>query len=122
MDLINHSNYPLQYLEQIENGEVVVSRKIRIAYEYFVNHLPNDDSKWEYRDDLAIHAIDFIENYCVTSKGKAAPLILEMFQKAALSLMFGWVEKGSSIRKHRINHFIVARKNGKDLPPNIAMC
>lgn len=113
MDSKNHSNYPKQYLEQIENGEVVVSRKIRIAYEYFVNHLENDDSKWEYRDDLALHVIDFIENYCVTSKGQAKPLILEMFQKAAISLMFGWVEKGTAIRKHKISHFIVARKNGK---------
>lgn len=109
----NHSNYPQQYLKQIQTGKVAVSRKIRIAYEYFVEVLPEDDSKWEYRDDLAIHVIDFIENYCVASKGKSLPLELMLFQKAALSLMFGWVEKGTTIRKHRINHFIVARKNGK---------
>lgn len=113
MALENHSNYAEQYLKQIQNGKVIVSRKIRIVYEYFVLELPEDKSKWEYRDDLALHVIDFIENYCVTTKGRAGPLQLELFQKAALSLMFGWVEKGTSLRKHKINHFIVGRKNGK---------
>lgn len=116
-------SYPRQYLDKIEDGEIVVSRKIRITYEYFVNKLPNKkDSEWEYRNDLALHVIEFIEGYCVASKGKLQFLDLMLFQKAALSLMFGWVKKGTNIRKHRINHFIVGRKNGKDLPPNAAMC
>lgn len=109
----NHSNYAKQYYNAIKTGKITVSRKIRIAYEYFVEILPENDIKWEYRDDLALHVIDFIENYCVTSKGKAVPIKLELFQKAAISLMFGWVEKGTNIRKHKINHFIVGRKNGK---------
>lgn len=109
----NQTDYPKEYYKLIKTGQITVSRKIKIAYKYFVEDLPFQDGRWEYRNDLAHHVIDFIENYCVTSKGVAKPLKLELFQKAALSLMFGWVEKGTSIRKHRINHFIVARKNGK---------
>lgn len=114
MALKNHNNYHVQYYEKIKSREIITSRKIRETYRYFIDVLPNKkDSRWEYRDDLALHVIDFIEGYCRTSKGKAAPLKLELFQKAAISLMFGWVEKGTTIRKHRITNYIVARKNGK---------
>lgn len=109
----NQINFAEEYYKQIKTGQIVVSRKIRVTYKYFIEILPNKESRWEYRNDLSHHVIDFIENYCVTSKGVAKPLKLELFQKAALSLMFGWVEKGTTIRKHRINHYIVARKNGK---------
>lgn len=112
----NHANYPLQYWEAMKNGDIVVNKKIYETYNYFVNVLPNkEDNRWEYRDDLALHAIDFIEKYSVTLKGKVKPLKLELFQKAAISLMFGWVEKGTNIRKHRITHFNVGRKNGKSV-------
>lgn len=84
-----------------------------MTYKYFVETLPYQESRWEFRNDLAHHVINFIEDYCVTSKGAAKPLKLELFQKAGISLMFGWVEKDTNIRKHRINHFIVGRKNGK---------
>ena len=114
--LSNKTNYHIQYWEGIESGEIVVSKKIRDTYNYFVNVLPNKkDSRWEYRDDLALHAINFIEKYSVTLKGKIEPLELLLFQKAAISLMFGWVEKGTTIRKHRITHFYLGRKNGKSV-------
>lgn len=109
----NHANYPQQYYNKIKSGEILTSRKIKIAYKYFVEVLPKNSSKWEYRDDLALHVIDFIENYCVTSKGVSKPLKLDLFQKAAVSLMFGWVGVGTNKRKHRITHYIIGRKNGK---------
>lgn len=112
----NHNNYHVKYWEEIENGSIVVSKKIYDVYNYFINVLPEkEDSKWEYRDDLALHAIDFIEKYSVTLNGKIKPMKLLLFQKAAISLMFGWVEKGTTIRKHRITHFYLGRKNGKSV-------
>lgn len=112
----NHNNYHVKYWEEIENGSIVVSKKIYDVYNYFINVLPEkEDCKWEYRDDLALHAIDFIEKYSVTLNGKIKPMKLLLFQKAAISLMFGWVEKGTTIRKHRITHFYLGRKNGKSV-------
>ena len=107
-------NYHEKYYNSIKNNEVVVGRKILQTYEYFVEVLPNKiDTEWEYREDLVDHVVNFMERYLALSKGKAQKIKLLPFQKAALSLIFGWVRKGTTIRKHTIVHFTVARKNGK---------
>ena len=54
-----------------------------------------------------------MERYLALSKGRLQRIKLLPFQKGALSLIFGWVRKGTTIRKHSIIHFTVARKNGK---------
>lgn len=104
----------LEYYNQIENGEVEASRKIKITYWFIVNHMFSNP-KYEYRDDLAQHAINFIQDYCRHSKGKAGgkPFLLELWQKAMICTVFGIVFKGKIIRKHRIVMLIVGRKNGK---------
>ena len=50
------------------------------------------------------------------------PFILELWQKALVSAMFGIVDKIDETRKYQETVMIVGRKNGRDLPPNIVMC
>lgn len=107
-------NYHEQYFDNIVQGKIKVCRKIHITYEYFTNVLPhNNSNKYEYREDLVEHVINFMESYLALSKGKVKRMKLLPFQKAALSLIFGWVIKGTTIRKHTVVHFTVGRKNGK---------
>ena len=102
------------YWIAIENGEVV-SAKVKKIYAKLVKDLADDESEWEYSSKKANHAIEFIENYCKHSKGKygGKPFILELWQKAMIGALFGFVHKIDGVRKYRELILIVARKNGK---------
>lgn len=105
----------IEYNNQIVNGEVIVSDKVRRVYKKLVNDLENDSIEWEYDSKRANHAIEFIENFCKHSKGKLGgkPFILELWQKAMTAALFGFVHKIDQTRKYREFILIVARKNGK---------
>lgn len=59
-------------------------------------------------------AIKFIENYCHHSKGRNDLLKLELWQKAAISIIFGCVDE-QNIRIFREVFIVIGRKNGKSL-------
>lgn len=105
----------LEYWQKIESGEEIVSDKVRRVYKKLVSDLNNKDSEWEYNPKRANHVIEFIENYCKHSKGKLGgkPFILELWQKALLAALFGFVHKIDGTRKYRELILIIARKNGK---------
>lgn len=66
----------------------------------------------EHRGNLPI---EFVERFCRHSKGKWAgqPVVLELWQKAFISALFGFVDKDTGIRKYKKGALFVARKNGK---------
>lgn len=109
------TNYILEYWEQIKSGKVKVSKKVKIVYKKIVNDLSRDDWEWEYDHSKGLHAITFIEKYCKHSKGKLGgkPFLLELWQKALICALFGFIHKIDGTRKFRELIFIVARKNGK---------
>lgn len=123
-------NYIKQYYEKIQSGEIIVSRKVRIVYEKLVKDIDNpkivkiqnedteeyEEHKYIYDEDKAIDAIDFIETFCRHSKGKkwaGQPFILELWQKAFISAIFGFVDEETGFRKYKKVILFVARKNGK---------
>lgn len=59
--------------------------------------------------------IEFIERFCKHSKGKWAgkPVILELWQKAFIQALFGFIDKETKLRKHKKGILFVGRKNGK---------
>lgn len=59
--------------------------------------------------------IEFIEKFCKHSKGKWAgkPVRLELFQKAFIQALFGFVDKDTRIRKYKKGALFIGRKNGK---------
>lgn len=114
-------NYPndynpiIEYHNQIEKGEVVVSNKVKIVYKELVRVINDEEGEWEYNPQKALHAIKFIEGFCKHSKGSVAgkSFIMELWQKALVAAMFGIVHKIDGTRKYREVILIVARKNGK---------
>ena len=104
-----------KYHEQIESGEVVVGQKVKQVYKKLISDMKDETSEWEYDEKKANHAVDFIEKFCRHSKGEYAgkPFILEPWQRAATSALFGFVHKIDGIRKFKEFILIVARKNGK---------
>lgn len=105
----------LEYNAAIENGQVVVSKKVATVYRKLAQDVVNGCGDYAYKAKRANHAIEFIENYCRHSKGKAGgkPFILELWQKALVAAMFGFVHVIDGTRKYREVLLVVARKNGK---------
>ncbi|ATB52726.1 terminase large subunit [Caldibacillus phage CBP1] len=105
----------IEYYNKIESGEEIVSKKVRRVYKKLVDDIYDEKSEWEYNPKRANHAIEFIENFCKHSKGKMGgqPFILELWQKALVAAIFGFVHKIDGTRKYREVILIIARKNGK---------
>jgi phage terminase large subunit-like protein len=105
----------LEYCQKIERDGEAVSNKVRRVYKKLVDDIYDPNSEWEYNPKRANHAIEFIENFCKHSKGKMGgkPFILELWQKALIAAVFGFVHKIDGTRKYRELILIVARKNGK---------
>lgn len=118
---MRRKNYPLaynpiiEYWNDIESGKVMVGWKVKRIYKKLVDDIYDQDSIYEYSPKRANHAIEFIENYCKHSKGKWAgkPIDLELWQKAYIAAIFGFIHKIDETRKYREALLVVARKNGK---------
>lgn len=109
-------NYIEKYYNQIESGKAVVSEKVRRTYKHLMDKLVRDgDSAYVYDDRKAQYVIDFIQTFCKHSKGKwgGKPVVLELWQKALISALFGFVDKYTGLREYRQLILIIGRKNGK---------
>lgn len=109
-------NPVIEYYNLIRNGKEITSYKVKRTYQHIIEDIINNEkSQWEYNDDKAYHAIDFIETFCKHSKGNMGgqPFILELWQKALVAAMFGIVDKIDETRKYQETVLIVGRKNGK---------
>ena len=122
-------NYIKEYYKKIKTGAIVAPKKVKIVYERLVNDIDNprvveiynektektETHKYIYDNNRAIEAIEFIETFCKHSKGKVAgqPFILELWQKAFVSAIFGFIDNKTKLRKFRKAILFVARKNGK---------
>lgn len=105
----------IEYHNKIESGEVVAGNKVKRIYRKLVDDIYDQNSVYEYSPKRANHAIEFIENFCKHSKGKWAgtSVALELWQKAFVAAMFGFIHKIDGNRKYREVFLVVARKNGK---------
>ena len=75
-----------------------------------------EDGRWQYDERLALNAIRFIERFCHHYKGKLAPrrIQLDLWEKAAISLIFGIVDETGK-RQFREVFWVIGRKQGKTL-------
>lgn len=106
--------YIEQYWNGIETGEIIVSNRVKKQYKKLMQDLQHHD-KYIFDEDKANKPIDFIEKFCKHSKGEwiGKPVILDLFQKAYISALFGFVDKENGLRRYRESMFYIARKNGK---------
>ena len=110
-------NYPKQYLAAIQSGAEVVSTKVRVVYERECGWMDNPPENFPYYfdEEEGLRHIEFIERFCKHSKGKFAGhnMELELFQKAKIQMAFGWLEKGTNLRRFREVFDVRGRKCGK---------
>lgn len=126
---INNNNYIIEYWEYLRvnpkrcNSKIysVMNKLVRDIEDPFIleieNKIKNETEKKEYIFDLnkANRPIEWIEKFCVQTKGANAgkPVKLELFQKAIIQALFGFVEKKDKTRLYTKLVLFLGRKNGK---------
>ena len=107
-------NWVKEYYDRIECGDIITSRRVKAVYERLVKEMDDNGSPYYFDEDAGERPILFIETFCKQSQGTiGAPLKLELFQKAYIQLLFGWLEKDTGYRRFRETMFLCGRKNGK---------
>lgn len=103
------------YYQQISDGSVTVGKWIKLLYQKIIDELEAKTLVFDQKK--ANNAIDWIETHCFHTKGPKAPqpLILELWQKAFISCIFGLLNPEDGKRQFREVVLIVSRKNGKSL-------
>jgi phage terminase large subunit-like protein len=108
-------NYIREYCNKIQSGEIAACRRLIQQYTKIIDELDNPRDPWVFDLDRATRPIQFIEHFCKHSKGRwiGKPVKLELFQKAKLQAVYGFVHKDTMLRRCREVFTLVARKNGK---------
>ncbi|MGN0819919.1 MAG: terminase large subunit [Christensenellaceae bacterium] len=103
------------YLNAGERGKINIPKRVRKQYLQLIPILEGKDPRWYYNPKLASKPIDFGERFCRQSKDewRGQPIQYLLWQKAALSAIYGIVEIGSDVRKHQRVFTLVGKKNGK---------
>ena len=123
--------YIEEYYKFIVDNPNKVSKKVAKAYKKLVDDLKKpkvvsffnkttnqtETHTYVFDEIKSLRAIKFIEKYCKQSKGKwnGKPLKLQLWQKAFIQSMFGFVDKETGFRKYKKVILFVARKNGKSV-------
>lgn len=108
-------NYVRQYVRAIRAGTVTVSQPVRQVYERLDAEAADKSCPYRFSAKLGDHAIRFIETFCRHYEGEHAGQLvkLELWEKAFIQTLFGWVDKKTRLRRFREFFLLVARKNGK---------
>ena len=108
------SDFVKQYVTRIKNGKIKVSKKVHDIYMKLEAEKKNPKSKFYYDAKVGELPIEFIEKFCKQSEGAlGAPIELDLWQKAYIQTLFGWLNKETGKRRFKETMLLVGRKNGK---------
>lgn len=100
------------YCKDVLSGKIVACEKIKQVCEMLLNQIYSP-GEYHFDEEEANYHIDFIELFCKQPTGKlGTPLKLELFQKARLQALFGFVDD-NGYRQYNECLIIEGRKNGK---------
>lgn len=108
-------NYVAEYNAKIQSGEIAASRRVKAVYARLATDTNSIRGGYMFDEARANRPIEFIERFCKHSKGEWAGqgIRFELFQKAFIQALFGFVDADTGLRQYRESFFLVGRKNGK---------
>ena len=120
-------NYIAEYWEQIEQGKITTSKRVKQQYSRLIHMLGQpvfvsvpqmdgtiEEREFHFDEYLANRPIEFIEKFVRQSLGATGqPIRLDLFQKAKMSAVFGFVDVENGMRLCNEVHTYEGRKNGK---------
>lgn len=101
-----------RYFTALLDGKINACDKMKKISEHLLNqYISPKEFHFDY--DIANTPIEFIERFCKVPAGKIGePLKLQLFQKARLQALFGFVDD-NNLRQYNECLIIEGRKNGK---------
>lgn len=107
-------NYIKEYYEKIQTGEIIAGKKIKKIYKKLIEESENDSLPFYFNEKKGERPIQFIETFCKQAEGEIGkPIKLELFQKAYIQALFGFLWRDTNKRRFNETMFLVGRKNGK---------
>ena len=101
-----------EYFGNILDGKIIACDKMKRISEILINNYLTP-GEFHFDPNIARHHTDFIEKFCKQPSGKLGqPLQLELFQKARLQALFGFVDD-KNLRQYQECLIVEGRKNGK---------
>lgn len=103
-----------EYIEQIDNGKIIVGEKVKKIYKKLLKESDDKSLPFYFDENKGNRPIEFIETFCKQAEGEIGkPIELELFQKAYIQALFGFVYRDTGLRRFNETMFLVGRKNGK---------
>ncbi|MDY3926859.1 MAG: terminase large subunit [Anaerotignum sp.] len=100
------------YFTSIYDGSIIACEKMKRVSEMLLNNF-SSPGEFHFDYEIARWHIEFIERFCKQPTGKLGqPLNLELFQKARLQVIFGFVDD-NNLRQFNEVMIVEGRKNGK---------
>lgn len=107
-------NYIQEYLEQIDKGNIVAGKKVKKIYKRLLKESDDKSFPFYFDEEIGNRPIEFIETFCKQAEGEIGkPIKLELFQKAYIQALFGFIYRDTGLRRFNETMFLVGRKNGK---------
>lgn len=108
-------NWVVEYNNRIQSGEIRACQPVKAVYARMVRQMSEPDFPYYFDEKKGQYTIDFIEKFCRHYQGEKAgqPVRLELFQKAFVQNLFGWLRKDNKLRRFHEYFFEVPRKHGK---------
>lgn len=122
-------SYIKEYYDFLVANPDKACSKILCVYKKLVNDIENpkeitfynsitdeeETHRFIFDENKGQRPIRFIEQFCRHSKGKWAgkPIQLELYQKAFIEALYGFIDEETGLRKYKKAVFLVGRKNGK---------
>lgn len=101
-----------QYFGGIIDDKIIACDKMKRVSEKIIERFLAPD-QYHYDHEIASRHIDFIEKFCRQPSGRLGThLNLELFQKARLQVLFGFVDD-NDLRQYNECMIVEGRKNGK---------
>lgn len=101
-----------KYFTNLYDGSIVACDKMKRQSEILLNQFVCP-GEFHFDYEIANRHIEFIERFCKLPTGEIGkPLKLELFQKARLQALFGFVDD-NDIRQYNECFIVEGRKNGK---------
>ncbi len=108
-------NWIREYNTLLKARQVPACKEVKSIYSRLASEAEKADGAFYFSEETGQHAIDFIETFCKHYQGEHAGenVRLELFQKAFVQALFGFLERDTGNRRFREYYFEVARKHGK---------
>lgn len=98
----------------ISTKKIIAGKKVIKIYKRLLEESQKNDLPFYFDEKKGERPIEFIERFCKQAEGEIGkPIKLELFQKAYIQALFGFLNRDTNTRRFNETMFLVGRKNGK---------